>query len=66
MCIYATDTLSPPLFKVVSKASIAEEDPETLLMGVCAWCDKRLDEVVVNLFQLCGGIDGEKLADSKR
>lgn len=67
VCIYTKTQgpLSPQLFKVVSKAPTKDEDPETLLMGVCAWCDTKLDEVVVNVFQLCGGIDGKKLADSK-
>lgn len=66
VCIYATGTPSPQLFKVVARAPTADEDPETLLAGVSAWCNKSTEDVLVNVFQLCGGVDGQKLAESKR
>lgn len=66
VCIYTPEPSSPQLFKVMSRAPTPDEDPETLLARVSSWCGQNPENVVVNVFQLCGGIDGAKLADSRR
>lgn len=59
--IYSASGKRQQLFKVVSRAPARNEDPETLLAGVSALCGDRPHDIVVNVFQLCGGVDGSKM-----
>ncbi|CAM9701278.1 unnamed protein product [Ectocarpus sp. 6 AP-2014] len=52
------------LIKVVSRIPGPNEDPETLLAGVSALCGDRPRDIVVNVFQLCGGVDGSKMYEA--
>lgn len=52
------------LIKVVSRTPGANEDPETLLAGVSALCGDTSRDIVVNVFQLCGGVDGSKMCEA--
>lgn len=63
--IHSRDGSCKELHKVVAKAPTAAEDPETLLEAVCRCISVKNADVVVNVFQLCGGIDGQKLAATK-
>lgn len=53
------------LHKVVASSPTAAQDPEALVEAVCECCGIETGAVVVKVFQLCGGIDGQKLAERK-
>lgn len=53
------------LHKVVASPPTAAQDPEALIEAVCGCCGVETGDVVVKVFQLCGGIVGQKLAEGK-
>ena len=53
------------LHKVLAVPPTAAHDPEALVEAVCKCCGVQPGDVVVKVFQLCGGIDGQKLAKRK-
>ena len=64
--IYSTTGNKTQLFEVEARALAATEDPETLLNRLCAWSNEKAKDTVVRVYQLCGGIDGKKMAASNR
>ena len=54
------------LHKVVAAPPTAAQDPEALVKSVCECCGVDTKYVVVKVFQLCGGIDGQKLTDAEQ
>ena len=65
VCIDSPETPQNQLVKVVARPPLPLEDPEALLNGICTASDSDPAKVVVTVFQLCGGIDGRKMAASK-
>lgn len=53
------------LHKVIAMPPTAAQDPEALVEAVCECCGVEPGDVIVKVFQLCGGIDGQKLAERK-
>lgn len=63
--ISSRDQSLTQLHTVVATPPTAAQDPEALVEAVCECCGVELGDVVVKVFQLCGGIDGQKLAGRK-